>query len=129
MQIAAATGATVVATSSSDEKLEIARKLGATHLINYRKVPDWASKVIEVTDGKGVDLVVDVVGAEDIEQTLKCTAFGGIINSVGLLGKEPLKRVNVMTDILYGAKTCKSQSSCLDVTWLTSHSARPAWRW
>jgi NADPH:quinone reductase-like Zn-dependent oxidoreductase len=85
----------------------VAKELGATHLINYHKVPDWASKVLEVTGGKGVDLVVDVVGAGDIEETLRCTAFGGMVINVGLLGKEDQKRVNIMTQILYGAKTGK----------------------
>ena len=85
----------------------MAKELGATHLINYRKVPDWASKVLEVTDGKGVDLVVDVVGAGDIEETLRCTTFGGMVINVGLLGKDDQKRVNIMTQLLYGAKTSK----------------------
>lgn len=85
----------------------MAKELGATHLINYRTVPDWASKVLEATDGKGVDLVVDVVGAGNIEETLRCTTFGGLVINVGLLGKDDQKRVNIMTQILYGAKTGK----------------------
>ena len=108
LQIAAATGATVVATSSSDEKLEVARKLGATHLINYRKTPDWASEVLALTHGKGVDIAVEVVGAESIEQTLKCTAFAGTVCLVGMLSRDPAKPVNIMGDILFGAKTGKA---------------------
>ena len=92
-------------TSSSDEKLEIARKLGAIHLINYRKEPDWAAKVLELSGGKGVDLVVDVVGAEDLEKTLRCTAFAGTVINVGLLGGLDGKVTIDMLDILYGAKT------------------------
>jgi NADPH:quinone reductase-like Zn-dependent oxidoreductase len=48
LQIAAACGANVIATSSSDEKLEVARKLGATHTINYKKTPDWEKEVMKL---------------------------------------------------------------------------------
>lgn len=53
LQFAVASGATVIATSSSDEKLKTAKKLGATHLINYKKTPDWdkeVHKIVSVTD-------------------------------------------------------------------------------
>ncbi|KAI5358960.1 putative alcohol dehydrogenase-like, NAD(P)-binding domain superfamily [Septoria linicola] len=56
IQIASAIGATVIATSSSDEKLQVAKQLGAKHLINYRKTPDWATEVLTVTGGKGVSI-------------------------------------------------------------------------
>ena len=95
----------MIATSSSDEKLEKARQLGATHLINYRKHPEWAVEVLKVTDGKGVDLVLDVVGAESMEQTVKATAFKGSIIVTGMLSKDPNLKVDIMTDVLYGAKT------------------------
>lgn len=98
-------GATVIATSSSDEKLEEARQLGAKHLINYAKYPKWADEVLKVTNGKGVNLVLDVVGAESIEQTIKATAFRGKIIVTGLLSKNPNQKVDIMTDILYGAKS------------------------
>ena len=107
MQIAAGAGATVIATSSSDEKLQIAKKLGATHLINYRKNPDWASEVLKCTNGKGVDIAVDVVGAQSIEQTLKATAYNGLVTILGMLSEDPEKPVNIMSDILFGAKTGK----------------------
>ena len=105
-----------MATSSSDEKLEIARKLGATHLVNYSKTPDWAAKVLEVTDGKGVDIALDVVGAQAIEQTLRCTAFAGLVCLLGMLSEDPAKPVNIMGDILFGAKTRK----VLPVQWYKS---------
>ena len=47
----------------------MARQLGAKHLVNYAKNPDWAAEVLKVADGKGADLVVDVVGAQTMEQT------------------------------------------------------------
>ena len=48
LQLAAASGANVIATSSSDDKLEIAKKLGATHVINYKKTPDWDKEVLKI---------------------------------------------------------------------------------
>ena len=107
VQIAAAQGATVIATSSSDEKLEVAKKLGATHLINYRKTPEWATEVLRVTEGKGVDIVVEVVGAQTIEQSIKATRYGGLISLVGILSEDPNLPVNVMPSLLFGAKTSK----------------------
>ena len=60
LQIAKAMGATVIATSSSDDKLQRARSLGADHTINYRHHPDWGTRVREWTRGSGVDHVVEV---------------------------------------------------------------------
>ena len=51
--------------------------------------------------------MVDVAGAGSIEQTIKCTAYGGTVCVVGLLADESNKPVNVMLDLLYGAKTCE----------------------
>ena len=110
IQFAAAAGAPVIATSSSDDKLAVARKLGATHTINYRKIPDWSSEVLKVTDGKGVDLTIDVVGAESIERTLASTRFGGGVVLVGLLSEDPNLKVAILQSILYGGKTCKCPS-------------------
>lgn len=108
-QIAAAAGATVIATSSSDNKLEVAKKLGAKHLINYRNGPDWSAEVLKATEGKGVDIVVDVVGPSSIVQTLQATRFGGAVVSVGMLSENPGLEVNIMPGILYGAKTLVGQ--------------------
>ena len=105
MQIAAAYGATVVATSSSDSKLAIAEKLGAKHLINYRKTPDWSAEVLKVTNGAGVDIVLDVVGAGSIEQTVKATRHGGAIVVTGRLSDDPSQKVDIINPLLFGAKT------------------------
>ena len=103
-------GATVIATSSSDQKLGIAKPLGAKQLINYSKHPDWATKVLEYTNGTGVDVAIDVVGAGSIEQTLQAVRYGGMIASVGVLSKDADQKVDVMKSILYGAKTGKSEA-------------------
>ena len=85
--MAAAAGATVIATSSSDEKLEVARKLGATHLINYNKIPEWGAEVLRVTNGRGVDHVLDIAGASTIEQSLQATRHGGLVSLIGFLSE------------------------------------------
>ncbi len=85
LQLAKAAGARVIITSSSDEKLERARALGADHLINYRQRPDWEAEVRRLTDGLGADLSVDVAGPATLNETLKATRFGGRISLMGVL--------------------------------------------
>jgi NADPH:quinone reductase-like Zn-dependent oxidoreductase len=60
LQFAVASGATVIATSSSDEKLKVAKDLGAAQVINYRTTPDWDREAIRLTGGLGVDRVIEV---------------------------------------------------------------------
>lgn len=102
-QIASTLGATVIVTSSSDEKLGIARKLGATHGINYRKNPDWEEEVLRLTNGKGVDHAVEIGGAQSIEQSVRATKQGGLISLVGILSED--RALNLIGPILFGAKT------------------------
>ena len=83
VQLAKAHGATVIATSSSDEKLEVAKSLGADHVLNYRSTPEWHIAVRELTDGRGADIVIDVGGAGTIAKSVKATTVGGTIAIVG----------------------------------------------
>ncbi|WP_045838064.1 NAD(P)-dependent alcohol dehydrogenase [Hyphomicrobium sp. 99] len=85
LQIAKAMGAEVIITSSSDEKLERARKLGADHLINYKSVPEWSARVRELTGGRGVDHVVEVGGPGTLPQSIASVAIGGHIALIGVL--------------------------------------------
>jgi len=91
LQIAHAFGARVIITSSSDAKLERARKLGAWQTINYKKTPAWENEVLRLTDGKGVDHVVEVGGAGTLPQSAKATRVGGWVTLVGLLSGAPGK--------------------------------------
>ncbi len=86
LQFAKAAGARVIITSSSDEKLERAKTLGAFAGVNYRRNPEWASVVLELTDGRGVDHVIEVGGPGSFEQSLKACARRGQINVIGYLG-------------------------------------------
>ncbi|KUI29327.1 hypothetical protein AU194_20885 [Mycobacterium sp. GA-2829] len=85
VQLAHALGATVILTSSSDEKLEIGQQLGATHLINYRTNPDWESAVREITGGRGADLVVDIGGPETLAHSVRAVRMAGTVAVVGVL--------------------------------------------
>ena len=85
LQFAKAMGATVIATSSSDEKLARLKALGADHLINYRTTPEWGAAVVELTGGKGVDLVVEVGGSGTLNQSIVACRIGGHISLIGVL--------------------------------------------
>ena len=85
LQFAKARGATVIATSSSDEKLERVRTLGADHLINYLRTPRGGEEVLRLTGRRGVDVVVEVGGEETLGQAIQCTRVGGRIVVIGVL--------------------------------------------
>jgi len=85
MQLALAAGATVMITSSSDGKLERARKLGAHHRLNYTTTPAWDDAVIALTDGRGVDHVLEVAGPGTFERSLHALADGGHLALIGVL--------------------------------------------
>ncbi|SDF70002.1 NADPH:quinone reductase [Massilia sp. PDC64] len=85
LQFAKASGATVILVSSSDAKLERGRALGADHLVNYRATPDWDKAVLEITGGRGADLVVETVGDATFERSLHAAAMGGTVFTVGFL--------------------------------------------
>jgi NADPH:quinone reductase-like Zn-dependent oxidoreductase len=83
VQVARFAGAAmIIATASSEKKLEQARALGATHLINYSK-EKFADKVMALTAGRGVDVVMEHIGGEVFTESLKCLARGAIIVTVG----------------------------------------------
>ncbi|MFL5246008.1 MAG: NAD(P)-dependent alcohol dehydrogenase [Gemmataceae bacterium] len=85
LQFAKITGARILLTSSSDEKLARALKLGASDGINYRTTPDWDKRVRELTNGNGVDHVVEVGGAGTLPKSFKAVATGGLISLIGVL--------------------------------------------
>lgn len=85
LQLAKAMGATVIITSSSDEKLARARALGADHTINYTTTPDWGAAVRDWTGGRGVDHVIEVGGAGTLPQSIAAVAIGGHISLIGVL--------------------------------------------
>ncbi len=85
VQFAAAAGARVIATSSSNLKLEIARKLGASEVINYASHPDWDQEVRRLTNGRGVDHVIETIGGSTVAKSIASTGFGGQVHVVGAM--------------------------------------------
>jgi NADPH:quinone reductase-like Zn-dependent oxidoreductase len=85
LQFAKLHGARVILTSSSDEKLEVARRLGADELINYRSQPDWEKAVVALTGGRGADLVVEVGGSGTFDKSVAAVRFGGTVALIGVL--------------------------------------------
>ncbi|MDR6832863.1 NADPH:quinone reductase-like Zn-dependent oxidoreductase [Sphingopyxis sp. BE259] len=85
LQFAKAAGARVIATSSSDAKLERLKALGADELINYKEVPAWGAKALELTGGRGVDTVVEIGGAGTLDQSMMATRVGGHVALIGVL--------------------------------------------
>lgn len=83
LQFAKMAGAQVIITSSSDEKLEKAKRLGADFLINYRSQPNWEKEVNRITEGRGVDHVMEVGGAQTLEKSIRSTRLGGQIALIG----------------------------------------------
>ncbi|GAA5127678.1 zinc-dependent alcohol dehydrogenase family protein [Pseudonocardia adelaidensis] len=87
VQLAAATGARVIATTGNDARAGLLRELGADVVLNYRDTPDWPAAVRAATDGRGADLVVDVAGS--LQSSLAAAALGGEIAVVGFVGGRP----------------------------------------
>jgi len=85
--IANAAGARVIATSSSDEKLERVRSLGADATINYRKIADWGAEAAKLAGG-GVDHVIEVGGAGTLQQSMAAVGFNGEVALIGVLTRE-----------------------------------------
>jgi len=85
LQFAKAAGARVIATSSSDAKLERMKALGADELINYKETPAWGMKALELTGGAGVDCVVEIGGAGTLDQSMMATRVGGHVALIGVL--------------------------------------------
>lgn len=87
IQFAKTRGATVIATTSSAEKAERLRALGADHVINYVETPNWGEHAKALTDGRGVNRVVEVGGPGTFSQSLKAVALNGQVSMVGVLSE------------------------------------------
>jgi NADPH:quinone reductase-like Zn-dependent oxidoreductase len=85
LQFAALHGARPIVISSSDAKLERAQSLGAWRTVNYRATPDWDRAVLDLTDGVGVDHVVEVGGAGTLERSIAACRIAGHIVLIGVL--------------------------------------------
>jgi NADPH:quinone reductase-like Zn-dependent oxidoreductase len=103
LQFARLLGARVVVTSSSDAKLERARSLGASDVINSRTTPEWDAAVKTMTGGRGADHVVELGGAETLARSVRAACFGGQVSLIGSLsGLEA--RVNLAQVFMRGVR-------------------------
>jgi NADPH:quinone reductase-like Zn-dependent oxidoreductase len=85
LQWAVALGAKAIVTSSSDEKLEQAKRLGAYQTINYLQTPNWHTEALKITGGRGVDHVLEVAAGKTLRQSLEAIKPGGQISVIGVL--------------------------------------------
>jgi len=97
--------ATVIATSSSDKKLQISKNLGASKFINYKTTPAWGDEVLHLTNGRGADLVADVGGSGTVEESLKALRQGGTACMIGFLA--PPKQTDIIQPLVVTAKKRK----------------------
>ncbi|MBU1378255.1 MAG: NAD(P)-dependent alcohol dehydrogenase [Alphaproteobacteria bacterium] len=85
LQFAKAAGYRTIITSSSDEKLERAKALGADHVVNYKTTPEWSKAVRAATGGKGADFIMEVGGGGTIQESMKAIKVGGHIAIIGIV--------------------------------------------
>lgn len=129
LQFARMMGCRVIATSSSEEKLARLGELGAQELINYRATPDWGDRVLELTGGRGADLVVEVGGSGTVAQSVRAAAFGGCISMIGVLtgisGEVPTAELFHKNARIQGITvgSHKHQADMLDA--VEAHNLRP----
>ena len=115
VQLAKRAGATVIATSSSDEKLERLKQYGMDHGVNYAG-GDFVAHVRELTGGRGADLIVDSVGGRTLEGSVQCAGYRGRVITVGNVSREgkaidvgPLSGANAsLTGVFFGLETLRS---------------------
>lgn len=101
LQFAKLLGATVIGTSSSDEKLRRAYGLGLDAGCNYRERPEWSKWVAEVTGVRGADRIIEVGGAETLGQSLRAARVGGMVAQIGVLSGSATSEPFALTPILH----------------------------
>ncbi|MDF2646147.1 MAG: Zn-dependent oxidoreductase [Paenibacillus sp.] len=131
LQFAKLQGASVIVTSSSDEKLEKARQLGADFGINYKVHPEWEKEVLKLTGGRGADHIIDVGGAETLNQSITALRVGGRISIVGLLSGGSVEGFLVVPAILRRARLQAINVGSREMfesmnRAITNHKLRPA---
>lgn len=103
LQFAKMAGAKVIATSSSEQKLNRLKELGADHVINYKKEPKWGALARELNGEKGVDHVVEIGGAETLDQSLNAIRVAGQISLIGILSGQTCE-INIVKSFVKQAR-------------------------
>jgi len=104
LQLSLAAGLDPIITSSSDQKIEAARSMGARALINYQTSPEWQHEVLQITRGKGADLVLEVGGEQTLPRSIAATKAGGKIIVIGGLSGFGGAKIEPHS-LIFGAKT------------------------
>jgi NADPH:quinone reductase-like Zn-dependent oxidoreductase len=130
LQLAKSLGAKVIATTSSEEKAEKLRALGADDIINYKEQPAWGKAVLSKTDGEGVDHVIEVGGGGTFGESVRAVKMGGHIALIGVLSGPAvseiiLPRIFMKQINLSGIAMANQQSQLAMVEFLNQSSIRP----
>ena len=125
IQIAKLFNAKVIATTSSPQRMVIAKNIGADEVINYNVHVEWWKKVQELTSRKGVDIIVEVGGGNTLEQSIKASKTGAVIGIIGVLSggtaQLPIGRAIAKSSRLIGI-TCGNQEDLTDLCLKLDHS-------
>ena len=129
IQIAKLFNAKVIATTSSKKRMIKAKEIGADYVINYNEDKDWWKKVQEITNKKGVDIIVEVGGSKTLEQSIKCSKIGAVIGIIGVLSggiaELPIGRVIYKASRLIGI-TCGNKMELINmIEKFNSSNTRP----
>jgi NADPH:quinone reductase-like Zn-dependent oxidoreductase len=129
LQFAKAAGCHVIATSSSDAKLERLAALGADQLINYRECEKWGDRALEITGGKGANVIVEVGGSGTLPQSVRAIAMGGHISMIGVLtgiqGEVPTAELFQKNATISGITVCSRASQQDMVKAINTTGIRP----
>jgi NADPH:quinone reductase-like Zn-dependent oxidoreductase len=130
LQLAKSLGAKVIATTSSEEKAEKLRALGADEIINYKQEPAWGKAVLAKTGGEGVDHVIEVGGGGTFGESVRAVKMGGHIALIGVLSGPAvseiiLPRIFMKQINLSGIAMANQQSQLAMVEFLNQSSIRP----
>ena len=109
LKLARAAGLRIFLTSSSDQKLQdISKRYSDPPIvtINYSKTTEWHEKVLELTQGAGVDLIIEVGGSSTLLKSLKCTRRGGTVSQVGYLSKEVFEDAEELLPTIIDRRVC-----------------------
>ncbi|MCW9032797.1 MAG: NAD(P)-dependent alcohol dehydrogenase [Rhodospirillales bacterium] len=129
LQIAKMHGVRTIITSSSDEKLERAKALGADEVINYRTNPDWDKAVKKMTNGVGADHIIEVGGAETLGKAVRAVRVGGTVSLIGVLsgakGEFPLPLVLMRNVRIQGITVGSREGFVAMVKAMAQHEMHP----
>ncbi len=129
LQFANAVGARAIVLSSSDEKLDRAKALGASVLINYRDTPEWDVAVMEATDGEGASHILELGGPDTYDRSVRSVASAGKIVQIGVLtgfGPKPdLARLQTENADIIGVTVGSVEQFTALNAFIEAHAIRP----